>query len=128
MCNRKKVLLIDDDIFTLDLVRKILEKEYEIVTELDPETGFRMLEDEQFDLLLLDWMMPRLDGYKLLNKLKEDEKTRDIPVIFISGKVERESIDMVLEAEAIDFVTKPFTKSDLLTAIEKVLNHEKTRE
>lgn len=114
-----RILLIDDDPFTLDLVQKILSGVYDLTVANSGATGLGILEKNTLDMILLDWMMPGFDGFSVLLALKANDSTRDIPVLFLSGKTEPESVARDLEAGAVDFITKPFTRSELIERIER---------
>ncbi len=117
--DRIRVLVIDDDMFTQTLLDKMLSGRYEILGAMSGDEGLKIIESTQVDLILLDWMMPGIDGLSLLIKLKADDTMKDIPVVFISGKAEQESVDRAIDAGAVDFVTKPFNRDDLILRIEK---------
>jgi signal transduction histidine kinase len=115
-----RILVIDDDSFTLELVSKMLEKNYVVLTAQTGETGLSMLKEKPVDIVLLDWLMPGLDGLGVLAAIRANSRTRDIPVVFLSGKSESEWMERGLDAGAVDFVTKPFKRMDLIERIERL--------
>jgi len=115
---KKRVIVIDDDEFTLDLVTKMLEEHYEILTAVNGIIGLKIIENEDIDLIVLDWMMPDMDGLSVLVHLKSNPELSSIPVVFLSGKAEPDSIKTALSSGAAAFVSKPFKKFDLIENIE----------
>lgn len=117
---KKKILIIDDDIMTLRILKKYLETDYEVQIE---NAGYRFLErlDEYFaDIILLDIEMPVLNGLQVFNQLKGHEQFKSIPVIFLSGISDNNIVREVMEHGAAGFVVKTAPKSELLEKIEKI--------
>lgn len=119
-----KILYIEDDQEMIDLVSLILSRRgYEVKGAQGGRNGLEAIRNESFDLVLLDLMMPDLDGWDLYHILKSDEKTRDIPVIVITAK--SQPIDKVLGlyiAKVEDYISKPFHPNELVASVEKVLS------
>ncbi|NMC53280.1 MAG: response regulator [Chloroflexi bacterium] len=119
-----KILYIEDDQEMIDLVSLILTRRgYEVKGAQGGRNGLEAIRNESFDLVLLDLMMPDLDGWDLYHILKSDEKTRDIPVIVITAK--SQPIDKVLGlyiAKVEDYISKPFHPNELVDSVEKVLS------
>ena len=106
---KSKVLLVDDTPANLDVLRKTLESEgFNISVVTSGELALQIAPKFKPDLILLDVMMPGMDGYATCTKLKEDASTRDIPVIFITAKTEVEDIVKGFSVGGVDYVTKPF--------------------
>jgi DNA-binding response OmpR family regulator len=105
-------------------VKLILAREgYEVLGANGGEEGLKMVQAETPDLILLDLMMPDMDGWQVYQHLKEDEETRDIPVIVVTAKVQ--SIDKVLGlqvAKVDDYITKPFRPEELSERVKYVLS------
>lgn len=118
---KAKILVIDDDQFTNQLLQISLQKNFHVITVLKASEGLDLAKSSHMDLILLDWMMPGMDGLSLLRALKENNETMNIPVIFISGKAESETIEKGLAEGARDFITKPFRIEDLIRRIAEVL-------
>jgi two-component system, OmpR family, alkaline phosphatase synthesis response regulator PhoP len=119
---RKKILLADDEEDIKTVVRLYLESRgYECLTAYDGLDALSMAESEQPDLILLDVMMPVMDGYEVARKLKASEKTRGIPIIMLSAAGHSDSIKKGLEAGARDYLVKPFEPSKLDELIQTVL-------
>jgi len=124
----KAVVYIEDDPELVDLVTLILRNHgFEIKGALEGQQGLDLISSEQPDLILLDLMMPRMDGWKVYNLLKAEEKTRSIPVIIISAKAQ--PIDRVLGlsiAKVDAYISKPFRPQELIDSIERILDEQKT--
>jgi putative two-component system response regulator len=103
-----KVLVVDDAEANIDILVEALADRYELSVAMDGETALRLAADEAPDLILLDVMMPGMDGYEVCRKLKESDDLCLVPVIFVSSL--SETVDKVkgFESGGIDYVTKPF--------------------
>ncbi len=119
--DRLKILVVDDDRFTCELVCKMLQDRYELLVATSGSDGLSVIEKNHVDLVLLDWLMPGLDGLGVLTAIKAGKHTRGIPVLLLSGKAEPEVLEQGLEAGATGFITKPFRRTDLIERIERVL-------
>jgi len=121
--NRKYILCVEDEPEMIDLIRLILGRRgFEVKGATGGMEGLKMIREEHPDLVLLDLMMPDMDGWEVYQQIKADEKTRDIPVIVVTAKAQ--SIDKVLGlhiAKVDDYIAKPFSPQDLLSSVEKVL-------
>jgi two-component system, OmpR family, response regulator VicR len=117
------VVYIEDEQEMIDLVRLILgRKGYEVMGANGGRKGLQLVKDQLPDLVLLDLMMPDMDGWEVYQQMKAEEETRQIPVIVITAKAQ--SIDKVLGlhiAKVDDYISKPFSPQDLLDSVEKVL-------
>jgi DNA-binding response OmpR family regulator len=124
----KRILCIEDDQEMVDLIRLILSRRgYEVKGAGGGVEGLQIIRKEIPDLVLLDLMMPDMDGWEVFQQMRADEKTRHIPVIVVTAKAQ--NIDKVLGlhiAKVNDYISKPFSPQDLLTSIEKVFNQKKT--
>jgi two-component system sensor histidine kinase/response regulator len=113
-----KILIVDDIPKNIQILGNILSREnYQIAYAQLGEEALTILEKQMFDLILLDIMMPGMDGYEVCNKLKNNEKTKDIPVIFLTAKADMESIVKGFESGGADYVTKPFSADELLARV-----------
>jgi len=114
---------VEDEPEMIDLIRLILGRRgFEVKGATGGVEGLKMIRDEKPDLILLDLMMPDMDGWEVYQQIKADEKTKGIPVIVVTAKAQ--SIDKVLGlhiAKVDDYIAKPFSPQDLLSSIEKVL-------
>lgn len=121
--NKKiKILCVDDERLNLKLLKGMLEPEgYEFLGAESGEIALTMAMQEPLDIILLDIMMPKMNGFEVLRKLRADEKTRLIPVVMITAL--RETADRVtaLEAGCDDFISKPFEKIELLARVKSLV-------
>ncbi len=116
--NKKKILVIDDVPENIYLLKERLEEEgFEIESSLDGRTGIQNAIANSPDLIICDIMMPEVDGFTVMNALKENPKTSSIPFIFLTAKTDYPSIRQGMKLGADDYITKPFTSQDLLSAI-----------
>lgn len=102
------VLIVDDTETNIDILLEALSDEFEMSVALDGETALELVKDVIPDLILLDVMMPGMDGYEVCKKLKDDRSTKDIPVIFLTAMTETEDEAKGLALGALDYITKPF--------------------
>lgn len=115
---QRKVLAIDDDPTNLAVLRSLLGKmDFIALLEQTPEKGLELALREQPDIILLDIMMPGIDGYEVCRRLKAEPRTAAIPVIFLSAKRESEDIIRGLELGAVDYLTKPLNLGELQARI-----------
>lgn len=120
------ILLVDDMPRNLKILAGILQKEgYHIAVADSGKKALDMVEKRQPDLILLDIMMPEMDGYEVCQRLKQSLNHKDIPVIFLTALADIKNIVLGFEAGAVDYVTKPFNISELLS---RVTNHLKLRQ
>jgi two-component system, OmpR family, response regulator VicR len=118
------ILCVEDEPEMIDLIRLILGRRgFEVKGATGGVEGLEMIRQDPPDLVLLDLMMPDMDGWEVYQQMKADEKTKNIPVIVVTAKAQ--SIDRVLGlhiAKVDDYITKPFSPQDLMNSIEKVLS------
>lgn len=107
------ILLVDDTESNIDILVETLGEEYDLLVALDGESALEMAREEEIDLILLDIMMPQMDGFEVCEALKQSPKTKEIPIIFITAKTDAESIDKVYDIGGADYVTKPFREKEL---------------
>ena len=124
---KRRVLCIEDDAEMIDLIRLILERKgFEVLEAVGGKEGLEVSRREMPDLILLDLMMPEVDGWEVFRQLRADEQLKDIPVIVVTAKAQ--SIDIVLGlhiAKVDGYVTKPFGPQELLKSVDKVLAMER---
>ncbi|MEB2334246.1 MAG: response regulator [Anaerolineaceae bacterium] len=120
---KKSILCIEDEAEMIDLMRLILSRKgYNVRGAFGGAEGLQMIRDEKPDLILLDLMMPDMDGWEVYQQIKAEESSKDIPVIVVTAKAQ--NIDRVLGlhiAKVNDYIAKPFTPQELLHSIEKIL-------
>ena len=123
----KKILVVDDDIVSLKSIKSMLSGDYKVIAVNSAEDALEYLKGEIPDLILLDIMMPEIDGFEMMERLSSDKRTEDIPVIFITADEDKDKELQGLTLGAMDFVTKPFEPRIVLSRIEKVLRIEGLR-
>jgi len=119
------ILIVDDTATNIDILSELLSDKYEIMAALDGEFALEIANDDLPDLILLDIIMPQMDGYDVCKRLKENPVTKDIPVIFITAKSDEESIEKAYDVGGIDYVTKPFKPKELLARVKTQLQVRK---
>ncbi|HCY85117.1 MAG TPA: hypothetical protein DHV36_08290 [Desulfobacteraceae bacterium] len=115
------ILVVDDTEANIDILLDILEGDYEVGVATDGESALEAVAEELPDLILLDIMMPVMDGYQVCEQLQSDEKTRDIPVIFVTALEQQESETRGLGLGAVDYITKPFNPEIVRLRVENHL-------
>jgi len=118
----KHLLIVDDEKENRDALIDIFSSEFEIETARDGVEAIEKTESQTPDLIILDILMPRMDGFQTCLKLRQNEKTRRVPIIFLTSKSEPETESFGLELGADDFIIKPFNKEVLKTRVNKRLN------
>lgn len=119
----KKILIIEDDKFLRELITKKLVKEgYETAEAVDGEEGIKKVKEEKPDLILLDLILPGIDGFEVLSRIKDDPALAQIPVIILSNLGQREDIDKGLNLGAVDYLIKAhFTPGEIIEKIRTTL-------
>ncbi|MFP4403236.1 MAG: response regulator [Nanoarchaeota archaeon] len=105
---KKKILIIDDEYAIRELVEFTLEDDYDILKAENADSAFKIISSNKPDLIILDIMMPRIDGYDVCKKLKEDKNTKDIPVIMLTAKHSMDDLNKAIKCDVDEFITKPF--------------------
>jgi len=126
----KNILIIDDTKTNIDLLLEFLT-EYNLFVATDGKSGLEILNENDIDLVLLDIMMPEIDGYEVCKIIRNTPKIKDIPIIFLTAKTQEEDIEKAYEVGGNDYVTKPFKQKELLARIKmqlKIKNHNKILE
>jgi len=123
------ILVVDDEITNLQLLECMLEEiGCNVITEQDSMTSLKIAREQLPDLILLDVMMPILDGLEACKMLKEDERTQEIPVIFITALTQPEEKVKAFEAGAVDYITKPFVMDEVVARIQVVIERKEAVE
>lgn len=107
--DKHRILIVDDAATNIEILNEVLGAEYDSLFAMDGATALRLAVEEEPDLILLDVVMPGLDGHEVCMRLKADARTKGIPVIFISGLSDESDEAKGLEIGAIDYITKPFS-------------------
>lgn len=117
----KRILICDDDPVILRLVQVNLELEgYDVLLAHHGEEAYQVAVREVPDLVILDIMMPRWDGYQACQHLKANESTKHIPVVFLSAKAQQSDIEKGKEYGVDEYLTKPFDPADLIDVVERL--------
>lgn len=120
--SKGKILVVDDEVYIVHILDFSLGMEgYEVVTALDGEQALGKVKAEDPDLIVLDIMMPKLDGYETCKMLKSDPQTKHIPVILLSAKGRNVDQKMGFQVGADDYITKPFSPKKLVERINLIL-------
>lgn len=119
-----KILIVEDDTFLAGIYANKFEKEgFEICLGTDGEMGLKTAQKEKPDIVLLDILLPKLDGFEVLEKLKADAATKSIPVILLTNLGQKEDVDKGLKLGAADYLIKAhFMPSETVDKVKKVLS------
>jgi len=124
--SRKKILLVDDSSTVLMMERMILNKgSYDLVTAKDGAEAVDRAFAERPDLILLDVIMPRMNGFEVCRKIREDQAMKSVPIIMVTTRGEGENVENGFQSGCSDYITKPFSSLELLTKIESYLGEER---
>jgi two-component system phosphate regulon response regulator PhoB len=124
---KEKLLVVDDEEDILELVRHHLEREsYEVHTCTSGEKALQMARAHPYDLLVLDLMLPGMDGLEVARRLKADAQTRTLPIVMLTAKGEEADVVAGLELGADDYVTKPFSPRILVARVRAVIRRRDT--
>jgi two-component system alkaline phosphatase synthesis response regulator PhoP len=119
----KKILVVDDEIDLVETLRFPLELEgYNVLVSHDGEDALNQARKEKPDLILLDLMLPKLDGYKVCRLLKFDERYKHIPVLMLTAKTQEKDKILGMETGADEYITKPFEMDYLIEKIKAYLS------
>jgi DNA-binding response OmpR family regulator len=122
MSLKKKILLVDDEEALVDMVKMRLEaNDYDVITANDGQAALDLARKERPDLIILDIMLPKMDGYKVCALLKKDSRYASIPVLMFTAKAQQEDMKLGEEVGANGYITKPFEPQSLLAKISEVL-------
>jgi len=116
------VLVVDDDVFYLTALVHTLQPDYAIYVAKDGENAIRIANEKKPDVVILDLLIRGMDGYDVINELKKSERTRDIPIIIITGLDKHEAEEKVLALGATDVMTKPLHFSVVKLKIQSLMN------
>lgn len=124
MVQEKTILVVDDEADILDFVSKVLtDGGYKVFTALDADSGLALLKKEAIDLLLLDIMLPRVDGWEVMKIMKRDEKMKKIPVAMLTARLDSHDKIIGLREGAVDYICKPFTADELLNRVNEMFRY-----
>jgi len=119
---KKRILLVDDEIELVKLVQARLQHSgYEILTAYEGAECLKLAEEEKIDLILLDILMPKMDGYETLRRIRSNPKTAKIPVIMLTAKSQMEDVARAIGLGAQEYIVKPFDYKTMLEKIKKAI-------
>jgi DNA-binding response OmpR family regulator len=123
------VLLVDDDPVILKLLQVNFEMEgYDVITASDGIEGLEKAKSELPDIILLDIMMPKMDGLEVTRNLKSDDNLKSIPIVLLSAKAQASDVQAGKDAGADDYLTKPFDPLELLSRVSEILGARESEE
>jgi len=118
-----KILIVEDDLPTVELLKFTLQSEgFDVVVVYDGISALRTVEKENPDLILLDVMIPGVDGFEVCQLIKHNIKLMHIPIIMVTAKVRKEDRQMGFERGADDYISKPFDPIELATRVKKFID------
>jgi len=113
------VLIVDDENMNMFALTHMLKSDYTVYAAKNGQSAIRIAKKQLPDVILLDILMPEMDGYEVLSLLKSDEETRKIPVIFVTGLINPEDEKKGFEMGAADYISKPFNAEDVRMKVQK---------
>lgn len=119
--DRIRILIIDDDVGMVKALKRLLEDNYQVATAVNGKIALRYLETKTVDLILLDYMMPEMDGPQVLEEIRKNPAMADVPVLFLTGAAEKSKIQKALILRPQGYLLKPIDKEKLIEKIEAVL-------
>lgn len=126
--NKFKILIVDDNPKNIQLLANILDSEgYEIEYTTNGYEAIEWSKELSFDLILLDIMMPEINGYDVCTKIKENKDNQDTPIIFLTAKTATENIIQAFESGGADYITKPFNTLELLSRIKNQIKIQESK-
>jgi DNA-binding response OmpR family regulator len=121
--NSKKILVVDDEVDLVKTIQFALEAEgYKVLVSYNGEDALNQSRKENPDLILLDLMLPKLDGYKVCRLLKFDEQYKHIPILMLTAKTQQKDRLLGMETGANEYITKPFDMDELMEKVKSYLN------
>ncbi|MCI8779346.1 MAG: response regulator [Lachnospiraceae bacterium] len=118
---RKHILVVDDDVRMLRVIKEHLRKSYDVATAINGKLALKFLENKQTDLILLDYVMPEEDGPAVLRKIHDNPDTQDLPVVFLTGMTDRSKIQEALSEKPQGYLLKPIDREKLIDTVEKII-------
>ena len=118
MNDKPKILIVDDEPFYIDVIENLMRDEYDVSSVSSGEDALALLENSIYpDLILLDVLMPGIDGYEVCKRLKADPKTKDIPIIFLTVKSDVDDEVRGFNLGGVDYITKPMSPPIVLARV-----------
>jgi len=119
----KKILVIEDDKFLRELItQKLIKEDFEVSEAVDGEEGIKKIKEEKPDLILLDLILPGIDGFEVLARMKKESTLSSIPVVILSNLGQKDDVEKGLKMGAVDYLIKAhFTPGEIIEKIKAVL-------
>jgi diguanylate cyclase (GGDEF)-like protein len=115
--DRRKILVVDDVKSNIDILVSLLSEQYDVFGAMNGEKALKMLKRREIDLILLDIVMPDMDGFELSQKIKREPSMKNIPIIFLTAKTDEDSIEKAFDVGGVDYTTKPFRAKEIFSRI-----------
>ena len=115
--NHSTILIVDDTEANIEILSGLLSNNFDVMASLDGSYALEIAKEDKPDLILLDILMPEMDGYEVCRRLKSHPDTKDIPIIFITAETDEESIEKAYDTGGLDYITKPFKPKELLARV-----------
>ena len=123
MSDKRRILIVEDEAGLVEMLKMRLEAaDYEVISAFDGQEGLDAAKNEKPDLIILDLMLPKMDGYKVCGLLKRDARYARIPIIIFTARAQEEDIKLGQEVNADAYIIKPFEPQALLLKIKELLN------
>jgi len=117
----KRVLVAEDEPNIVESISFLLERAgFEVLVEMDGRSALEVAKRNDLDVLILDVMLPELDGYEVLRQLRADDRLKDLPILMLTAKGQREDRETALESGANLFMTKPFANAEIVAAVRQL--------
>jgi two-component system cell cycle response regulator len=128
--SKEKILVVDDFVQNVELLEELLiTADYDVSTAYDGEEALKKAHEEKPDLILLDIMMPKMDGYEVCEALRNADDTKDIPIIFVTAKTEvKDWTHAIFNMGANSYITKPINSKKLVEKVKSVLKMKHSRD
>ncbi|MCD6260032.1 MAG: diguanylate cyclase [Helicobacteraceae bacterium] len=120
------ILVIDDTATNIQILVELLDDTYDVIVATDGRTALEIADEELPDLILLDIIMPFMDGFEVCKQLKENPKTKNIPIIFLTAQTDEESIEKAYEVGGNDYVLKPLKPKELMARVKTQLELQRS--
>ena len=121
----KKILIVDDEADIIEILQFVLESNgYECITAFDGEEGLKLAREANPDLIILDVMMPKMNGYKISRLLKYDAKYKNIPILMLTARSQDTDKALGEETGADEYITKPFQIENIVETVKKYLGQQ----
>lgn len=119
------ILIVDDKKANIKILVELLGDNYDLLVSKDGQSAIEMVHEDKPDLILLDILMPDMDGFEVCKELKKNSRTKNIPIIFLTAKTDEDSIETAYDLGGSDYVTKPFRPKELRAKVKRELELKK---